>query len=503
MRTLFSFFCIISVAPCWAQLPDDVMPLSEVRVGTQGHVLSTLYNDSPTRLSMSVVSIDHSFGVYPKILIRVDVEQYLSGRAAQPILNGMSGSPAYIDGRFIGALASTKEGLLYGHAWVTPIEYALKYMPQTREAELGVLRDAPIPDVFEPGDAFVACSTWGDDIENCLGATVTYKLGSNRWYVQGHSSRPFNTTGIPHGHVAVPVWQASSRGLILSREKSSLSMERVGEPVGMLVWDNEFGGVLLTDHLPRTVPVRVFMGDGESPVTSFRVGHMSVASGLITGNLSRIGNRLFGINECAWIDVSIDIQGMEAPIVLRDVEHNFERPKNHGGFSGLLNWLFIMVRPRPVVEGIDIRYSRANTCDILTPKAAFTAVHPNRGPSLRVRFQRSRDFRTMVELFPAPTAALLPGAPLFVYDGVDIQNFLLAQVPFEQAIAMLNEHPNRAALYIVAVHEETASQPVDGDGIPDGWQVLTRQLSVVRELDLHGLPAMTPDQGIQIRGRFR
>lgn len=503
MRTLTLLFVILTTTVVSSQeLPDDIMLIADVRPGMLATVRSSLTAAGPADYPARVVSLVHTNGSYPKVMIRVDMPFAREGDV-QPILRGMSGSPVYVGGKIIGALERTDEGLINGHAWVTPIELALRHIPSTREQQVGMLRDAPVPDVFSPGDVYMACSLWGEELQSCIGATITYQLGPNRWYVQGHSSRPYSVSGIAHGHVAVPIWKATTRDLLLSRIRGSLIAEREGDPIGMLVWDNEFGGVIVTDYVPKSIPVTVSVKREESTTHTFSVSHEIRNSSEIMGSLNTIGDRYFGIDECLWVDARIDVQGLPGGIVLRDVGLNFDRPKHQQGLLRMLNWLFMLTRPRPDVQGIALDLEKATSCELLTPTAAFTEMRPESGPSLRVRFTRKRDSRQMISAIPASTAALVPGAPLFIYDGVDIQNFLLSQLPLEQAVAILNEHPNRAALYLVTIYDETPAQPAPGDVIPEGWETLTRQLSVVGELDLHGLAGMTPNQGVEVRGRFR
>lgn len=114
--------------------PSSIMPLKDVRPGMVGEGLTVFRGTKPEPFKFRVVSILRNF--LPKqdvILIRVEDERVeKSGVAA-----GMSGSPVYIDGKVMGAVAYawsfSKEPL----AGVTPIESMLaeKSRPRRRDGE--------------------------------------------------------------------------------------------------------------------------------------------------------------------------------------------------------------------------------------------------------------------------------------------------------------------------------------------------------------------------------
>ena len=119
--------------------PARIMPLSEVRPGMQGYGLTVFEGTKPERFKVKVISVLRNF--LPKqavILMRVeDARIEHTGVAA-----GMSGSPIYIDGKVVGALAYgwafSKEPL----AGITPIE--------------AMLEDSRAPLRVEPGPTVIA-----------------------------------------------------------------------------------------------------------------------------------------------------------------------------------------------------------------------------------------------------------------------------------------------------------------------------------------------------------
>jgi hypothetical protein len=102
---------------------QSIMPLAEVRPGMQGYGLTVFRGERPERFDIEVIDVLHQF------LPRQDV---ILIRMGHPLLErvgtvgGMSGSPIFIEGKLVGALAY---GWLYAMdpiAGVTPIENMLE-----------------------------------------------------------------------------------------------------------------------------------------------------------------------------------------------------------------------------------------------------------------------------------------------------------------------------------------------------------------------------------------
>ncbi len=131
--------------------PANIMPVKDVRPGMTGEGLTVFRGTKPEPFKFRVVSVLRNF--LPKqdiILIRVEDERVeKSGVAA-----GMSGSPVYIDGKVIGAVAYawsfSKEPL----AGVTPIEAMLAEKSRPRRRDGDVYADGGR--ARAPGAAFAA-----------------------------------------------------------------------------------------------------------------------------------------------------------------------------------------------------------------------------------------------------------------------------------------------------------------------------------------------------------
>ncbi|HEX3694009.1 MAG TPA: SpoIVB peptidase S55 domain-containing protein, partial [Polyangia bacterium] len=102
--------------------PPAILPLSQVRPGMEGYALTVFSGTKPDRFKVRVVAVMKAF--LPKedvILIRAeDPRVEFSG-----IVAGMSGSPVYIDGKLMGAVAYAWSFAKEPLGGVTPIESML------------------------------------------------------------------------------------------------------------------------------------------------------------------------------------------------------------------------------------------------------------------------------------------------------------------------------------------------------------------------------------------
>lgn len=105
-----------------AELPADVMPLSEVRPGMKGEAFSVVHGFKLERYEIEILGIEHG-GLAGTGLILCRVAG--PGLEQHGIVAGMSGSPVYIDGKIIGAMAYGFEFAYKPIAGITPIEAML------------------------------------------------------------------------------------------------------------------------------------------------------------------------------------------------------------------------------------------------------------------------------------------------------------------------------------------------------------------------------------------
>jgi hypothetical protein len=145
--------------------PPAIMPLSAVKAGMVGEALTVFQGSKPEPFKVRVISVLRNF--LPKqdvILIRAeDPRVEHSG-----IVAGMSGSPVYIDGKLVGAVAYAWSFAKEPLGGVTPIETMLAERQRPRRSGKEVLADGwPSPDVSGKGGRYV--NTGGDVPHASLG----------------------------------------------------------------------------------------------------------------------------------------------------------------------------------------------------------------------------------------------------------------------------------------------------------------------------------------------
>src|SRR5437773_820095 len=109
--------------------PPVIMPVSQVRAGMKGYGLTVFRGTKIERFGFEVL------GVLPKyymgksmILVRLTGGP-ITARGAN-LIQGMSGSPCYVNGRLIGAFSMGESGAKEPIGMLTPIEAMLEALDQ-------------------------------------------------------------------------------------------------------------------------------------------------------------------------------------------------------------------------------------------------------------------------------------------------------------------------------------------------------------------------------------
>lgn len=121
IQVLLTGICLFAAAHVFAA--DPILPLSEVKKGMKGYGMTVFEGTVPERFDVEILGILEN--VAPEqnlILARVDHEVIRRGG----VIAGMSGSPIYIDGKVIGALAYSWQFAKEPIAGITPIEQMLR-----------------------------------------------------------------------------------------------------------------------------------------------------------------------------------------------------------------------------------------------------------------------------------------------------------------------------------------------------------------------------------------
>ncbi len=158
---------ILFVPPSWSQKPTDgsaaqeketeFYPLDQVRAGQKGIGLTTLEGDKIQEFEVEILGVLENFA--PQ---RNAVLARLSGGGLEHtgVLAGMSGSPVYIDGKLLGAVAFAFPFSKEPIAGITPIAEMINVVPEepeegTRRASFSACTEliARVPSLSTSGEA--------------------------------------------------------------------------------------------------------------------------------------------------------------------------------------------------------------------------------------------------------------------------------------------------------------------------------------------------------------
>src|SRR5437016_6776526 len=99
------------------------MPLSQIHKGMRGYGLTVFEGTKLEKFDVEVVGVLNNIGPSQNLIL-IKVDSPMVQRAG--VIAGMSGSPIYIDGKVIGALAFAWQFAKEPIAGITPIEEMLK-----------------------------------------------------------------------------------------------------------------------------------------------------------------------------------------------------------------------------------------------------------------------------------------------------------------------------------------------------------------------------------------
>ncbi len=298
MKKFFSllFFTLYLVS-------SEFFPLSEVKAGLRGYGYSVFQGEEPERFDVEVLGVVNNLSTdFPLIIARLK-GRYVEGGG---VIAGMSGSPVFVEGRLLGAVAYGFQFSSEPVAGIVPIEAVLKEgeaLPRGRTSYVGPIEKRisfsrllgffkppkrvggmlplPLPlsanfsssylktlaekanftlspssgpsmdlslrqQTLAPGDAVSVLLTAGD-IELSAGGTVVYRRG-DRVYIFGH---PLYNLG------EVNYFLSKSR--VVAVVKSYSSPFKIIQPlylVGGAFQDRARAVVGQLGKLPRYIPVK-------------------------------------------------------------------------------------------------------------------------------------------------------------------------------------------------------------------------------------------------------
>jgi SpoIVB peptidase S55 len=150
------------------------MPLSDIRKGMKGYGLTVFEGTKIEKFDVEIIGVMHNIGPGQNLIL-AQVDSPVVKRAG--VIAGMSGSPVFIDGKVIGALAYAWQFAKEPVAGITPIEEMLKIAQVVRPAGASPVGAAP----------------------RMSGAELLQALASNKpeaafeKMIQGMAARPVNT----------------------------------------------------------------------------------------------------------------------------------------------------------------------------------------------------------------------------------------------------------------------------------------------------------------------
>lgn len=282
IRLLFIFLiCVSQLA--WANVP--IMPIKDLQPGMQGVGKTVIQGDTIEEFNVEILGVSGTETSGYSIFVRLYgplIEK--TGGVAQ----GMSGSPVYVDGRLVGAVAFGKtfndphycfltpignmlqlidEPAVKPHNWLpkgtslmaggfTP--FGLEYL-QERLTPLGLdamgagsAGGVGSSKALEPGSAVGAAIMQGDLTLGALG-TVTWTDAQGKILAFGH---PF----MQRGNSNFFMNKAWVLGCIPNMQ-SSYKVGNIGEAVGTFTQDRASGIGGAVGKLPETIPVHVTCSD--------------------------------------------------------------------------------------------------------------------------------------------------------------------------------------------------------------------------------------------------
>jgi hypothetical protein len=131
-----SLLAVIAALFALSAAADQTMPLSQIHKGMRGYGVTVFEGTRLDRFDVEILGVLNNIGP-GQDLILAKVDSPVVQRAG--VIAGMSGSPIYIDGKVIGALAYSWQFSKEPIAGITPIDQMLKI------AEAGGTKNAELP----------------------------------------------------------------------------------------------------------------------------------------------------------------------------------------------------------------------------------------------------------------------------------------------------------------------------------------------------------------------
>lgn len=138
MKHVLTAFCFLAILTVVALASDStsnpsLMPLDQVRPGMKGYGMSVFQGSKPERFEVEVLGTLEGVPNPKQSLVIARLSGPLVDRTG--VFAGMSGSPVYIDGKLVGAVAYAFPFAKEPIAGITPIKYMIDIFEQGQKEE--------------------------------------------------------------------------------------------------------------------------------------------------------------------------------------------------------------------------------------------------------------------------------------------------------------------------------------------------------------------------------
>ena len=295
MRIFILALCLCLQLAMAAAANIPLMPIRDLRPGMQGIGKTVIQGDTIEEFNVEILGVQGSEATGYSVFVRLygDLIEKTGG-----VAQGMSGSPVYVDGRLVGAVAFGKVFNDPHYCFLTPIgrmlslldepkslpadwlpqgtalqaggftEYGLSYL-QEKLAPLGLEAVSAVGvgqgsgKALEPGSAVGASILQGDMTLGALG-TVTWTDDKGNVLAFGH---PF----MQRGKSNIFMTKAWVLGVVPNMQ-SSYKVGNMGEPIGTFTQDRSSGIGGSQGKLTTTIPLFITVNDtGRSQGASMRL----------------------------------------------------------------------------------------------------------------------------------------------------------------------------------------------------------------------------------------
>lgn len=269
----------------------SLMPVRDIQPGMQGIGKTVISGDTIEEFNVEILGVSGTQATGYNIFARLygDLIDKTGG-----VAQGMSGSPVYVDGRLVGAVAFGKTFNDPHYCFLTPIgrmlplldeqrsvpadwlpkgtalmaggftEYGLEYLQEkiapfglTAVGAGGTAQESK--KVLEPGSSVGVALMRGDMSLGALG-TVTWTDDKGNVLAFGHSF-------MQRGESSFFMTKAWVLGVIPNLQ-SGYKVGNIGEPVGSITQDRSTGIGGSLGALPKTIPLFVTANDSDRGLTS-------------------------------------------------------------------------------------------------------------------------------------------------------------------------------------------------------------------------------------------